>query len=144
MNEYLIISIDDDYNEPAGIYSGNLIDILYENFRERLQYENVNTTLSIYSLEALRRQGKNRINEPKAEKIKYIDINCIDNFSINKDINKHFIAEEIKEFNDLKPNVSVIVTNSGKIKFNDPSEKIKDEISKLSPETIEYIKSNGI
>ena len=62
MNEYLIIGIDDEYCEPVGIFSGNLIDILHKKFDNNVNYEHQETSFSIYRLDTLRKQGEDRYN----------------------------------------------------------------------------------
>lgn len=143
MNEYLIIGIDDEYCEPVGIFSGNLIDILHKKFDNNVNYEHQETSFSIYRLDTLRKQGEDRYNR-KYSFTKNVEVNALDLFHFSHDKNKEFLAKEIAEFNKENPNISVIVQKNGIVKFKDPTSKIKDEISKLSPETIEYIKSNGI
>lgn len=142
--EYLIIGNDDEYDEPVGIFSGNLIDILHSQFLYKTQHELPDTTFTIYRLDTLRKDAKERVIDKSYVPKKHIEINAIDSKFLNQDQNKEFIENEIKEFNTTNPNIRVIVQKNGYIKFIDPNQKIQDEISKLSPETIEYIKANGI
>lgn len=143
MNEYLIIGVDEEYNEPVGIFSGNLIDILHKKFDCNINYERPETTFTIYRLDTLRKQGKERYNR-KYSFTKSVEIDALDSFHFSNEKNKKFFENEILEFNKENSNISVIVQKNGIIKFKDPTHKIKDELSKLSPETIEYIKANGI
>lgn len=144
MNEYLIIGNTGEYNEPVGIFSGNLIDILHKQFDCNVNIENPETTFSVYRLETLRSQGKNRQNRLNYKTSKSVDVSSIDLWRLDHEKNQDFLTKEIAEFNKENPNISVIVQKNGIIKFKDPTQNIKNEISKLSQDTIEYIRAHGI
>lgn len=148
--KWLVISTDDDYREPCGIFEGNMFDILNKYFTIQLPHEATQTTYSFYLMDDLEQKAINRKAESDGMKrlalsmeVRNIDIGEVCGHHISGKSNQSLIKSQLKEFQSQNPNTQVKITKDGTVSFESIDSKIKKELSSLSPETIEYIRKNG-
>lgn len=147
-NQYLVIQHDEEYTDPVGIFSGNIYEILFKNFSYKLDGEQQNTTYSFHSLSELYNLAQRREHENfkmiQDNTMRKIRIPTIDNLPMNSTANQDLFEKDYNEFVKKYSNeVSVMISGNNCI-FKNIKKQIQKEISELSPETIEYIKANGI
>lgn len=147
-NQYLVIQHDEEYTDPVGIFSGNIYEILFKNFSYNLDGEQPNTTYSFHSLSELYNLAQRREHENfkmiQDNTMRKIRIPTIDNLPMSSTANQDLFEKDYNEFVKKYSNeVSVMISGNNCI-FKNIKKEIQKEISELSPETIEYIRANGI
>lgn len=147
-NQYLVIQHDDEYTDPVGIFSGNIYEILFKNFSYKLKDDNENESYTFYSIDNLHHQAKVREHENfkmiQDNTMRKVRVSYIDDYSLENEINKELLENEYKEFVKKYSNDVSVTVSGDKFIFKNIKKEIQKEISELSPETIEYIRANGI
>lgn len=147
-NQYLVIQHDDEYTDPVGIFSGNIYEILFKNFSYKLDDEQPNTTYSFHSLSELYNLAQRREHENfkmiQDNTMRKIRIPHINGLPMNSTANQDLFEKDYNEFVKKYSNEISVIVSGNNCTFKNIKKQIQKEISELSPETIEYIKANGI
>lgn len=142
--KYLVVSkIEDGETEIEGIFTGNIFEIMYKYFLKTEVNAIYDPVYHFHDVSKLEQDGifYERVQSnsiPKHIKGKYLN-----GVSLLSPDNFIRIQKDFEEFKKQYPNVKTEHDSYG-VSFIDVDDKVKKELENLSPETLEFIRKNGI